>query len=301
MNKRSILSLACLALLLAGCGDRNKDRKLGQTLASVNGAEITTLQLNEELQRANIGPAQQEQASRQLLQALVDRQLLQSAAAREQLERDPKVMQAVERARAMIVAQAYLQKRIAGQPRPSQAEIERYYNAHPAFFKQRKLLTLNQLIVASADLTPDARAAFEAARSLDEVSAWLDARKLRFARAESLRSTADLAPELSAKLLGKPRGQLFLLHEGERSMLVVVAEAKEAPVSLLVATPQIEQVLYAQRNKEAADAELARLRSAAKIEYLNKSMALDTPSTPAAIPDASADKAALERGVAGLK
>jgi hypothetical protein len=79
------------------------------------------------------------------------------------------------------------------------------------------------------------------------------------------------------------------------------------------------------KNKELAAAELQRLRSTAKIEYLNKSMVPDpkaappsavanadsaaTPA-PAAVPAAEAvpadnasgpDKAALDRGVAGLK
>ena len=39
--------------------------------------------------------------------------------------------------------------------------------------------------------------------------------------------------------------------------------------------PQIEQFLVAKRNKDAADAELARLRAVAKIEYLNKDLVPD--------------------------
>jgi len=58
------------------------------------------------------------------------------------------------------------------------------------------------------------------------------------------------------------------------------------------------------KNKELASAELSRLRAGAKIEYLNKSMA---PDQNAAAPAAAGgngkdkDKAALDRGVAGLK
>ena len=77
------------------------------------------LQLNEELQRAGVTAAQQETASKQLLQVLIDRQLLQEAAAKENLDRDPKVMQAIDRAKSLIIAQAYLQKRVGSVAKPT--------------------------------------------------------------------------------------------------------------------------------------------------------------------------------------
>ena len=309
----------CAALILAAaglsaCGNKAREAKPGQALASVNGAEITVLQLNEELQRAGVGPAQQEAASKQLLQALIDRQLLQTEAAREKLDRDPKVMQAIERAKALIVAQAYLQKRVGNQVRPTPAEVEDYYNKNPQFFAHRKQFNMNELVIATSDLRPELRAAADAAKSLEEVASWMEAHKLKFGRTQVTRSTADLTPEMSAKLLGLPKGQLFIVKEGERSLLISIADIREAPVTLETAAQQIEQFLFNKRNKEGATAELARLRANAKIEYLNKSLAMDAKPAAAAAPAApslgaapaapaseAAAKAALERGVAGLK
>lgn len=286
---------------LAACGDKDKDKKIGQALASVNGEEITTLQLNEELQRANVAPAQQEAASKQLLQALVDRQLLQNAAAKEQLDRDPKVMQAIERAKALIVAQAYMQKRIGNQAPPSKDAVAAYYATHPDFFAHRKLLSLNELVVAADALTPQARAVADAAHSLDDVAVWFDAKRVPYSRGQSTRSASDLAPALANKLLALSRNQLFLLKEGERGMLVAVSEVKESPLTLAQATPQIAQFLGAQHAREVAEAELARLRAAARIDYLNKSLALAQPAAPSAATGNGDDKAAIARGVAGLK
>lgn len=318
---RSISSAAvlCAALIVAAglsaCGGKAKEAKPGQALASVNGAEITVLQLNEELQRAGVGPGQQEAASKQLLQALIDRQLLQNEAAREKIERDPRVMQAIERAKSLIVAQEYLRKRIGNPPKPTAAEVEDYFNKNPQFFSQRKQFNMNELVIASADLTPALKAAADAAKSLEDVAAWMDAHKLRFARSQVARSTADLSTEMSAQLLRMPKGQLFIVKEGERSLLISIAEIREAPVPLAVAAPQIEQFLVSKRNKDSATAELARLRAGAKIEYLNKSMAMDARAAAgaAAAPAASglgaasapapadAARAALDRGAAGLK
>ena len=307
------------AAALTGCGNKEAEtRKPGQAIASVNGEEITTMQLNEELQRANIAPANQQAASKQLVRVLVDRQLLQHEAEKEKLDRDPKVMQAIERAKALIIAQAYMQKHIGTQARPTRAEVEAYFNAHPEFFSKRKAFDMQQLVIATRDLTPEAKKAAETSRSLEEMAAWFDANKIKYARNRVTRSTADMPPELSAKLMAMQNGQIFAVREGERSLLVSIADVREAPVTVDVAAQQIEQFLMNKKNKDAADAELARLRATARIEYLNKDLVPDAtaPAAPAAMPaaadtanaaspantgDAAAQKAALDRGVAGLK
>jgi len=319
MIKTSFMVLAAgLAAALGGCGDKAADKKPGQALASVNGAEVTVLQLNEELQRANVASNQQDSASKQLLQVLIDRQLLQDAAMKENLDRDPKVMQAIDRARSLIVAQAYLQKRIGNVARPTPEEVEAYFNKNPDFFANRKQFSMNELVIAAADLTPEVRAAADGAKSLEEVAVWLDAHKIKYGRTQVTRSTADVPRQLSEKLLGMPKGQLFVVREGARAMFIAVAEVRDAPVSLQVATPQIEQFLMKRKNQELAADELKRLRGVARIEYLNKAMMPD--AKPAALPASApapaqapqpgsapadeaggADKAALGRGVAGLK
>lgn len=274
---------AVLAAALAGCGDGAKESKPGQALASVNGEEITVLQLNEEIQRAGVPASRQQEASKQLLQALIDRQLLEHAAVQEKLDRDPKVLQAIERARSLIVAQAYMQRRLANLARPTPAEVEEYFNKHPEFFANRKQFRMDQLILAAKDLTPEARAAADAARSLEEVAVWLDAHQVKYGRAQVTRSTSELNPELSKKLLGMPKGQLFSVREGERAMLLAIAEVREAPVSLEVAGPQIEKYLMSSKSKELAAAEVARLRQQARIEYLNKDLALGAQAAPASM------------------
>jgi EpsD family peptidyl-prolyl cis-trans isomerase len=330
---RRLLSTAALVLAAAGLAacsndDKAKESKPGQALASVNGEEITVLQLNEEMQRAGVPAAQQGVASKQILQALIDRELLESEAAKEKLDRDPKVMQAIERARSLIIAQAYMQKRLGEPVRPTPAEVEDYFNKNPQFFANRKQFAMNELIIPASALTPEVRAAADNAKSLEEVAVFLDSRNIQYGRAQVTRSTADLNPQMSAKLLAMPKGQLFVVKEGDRAMLISIAEVRDAPVTLAVAGPQISQYLMNKKNKELAAAEIQRLRGTAKVDYLNKEFApaagapagapdpaaTAVADTPAAAPggqssvapaapaaDAGTDKAALDRGVAGLK
>ena len=316
---RATLCVIAAAALVA-CGNKDAKPRAGQTLASVNGEEITALQLNEELQRANIQAAQQEGASKQLLEALIDRQLLQNEAARDKTDRDPKVIQAIERAKALIIAQAYMQKKVGNIARPTPAEVGDYYAKHPEFFADRKQFDMRQLVIDTKDLSEQVKTVADNARSLDDVAAWFDANKLRYVRAQSTRTTSDLAPEMSKKLKTMAKGRLFVVREGERSMLVSIVDIKDNPVSLEVATPQIEKYLINQRSKEAAQAELQRLRATAKIDYLNTPApavpAAAVASAAAAPPAATASPAspaaaaataptpndeANARGVAGLK
>jgi peptidyl-prolyl cis-trans isomerase C len=290
--------LILIIAALSACG--NEEKKAGQALASVNGAEITVLQLNEELQRAGAQAGAPEATEKQLLEALIDRQLLQNEAARDKIDRDPAVVQAIERAKALILAQAYLKKRIGAITKPSRQEIEGYFSEHPEFFSRRKQFEMQQLLVASEAVDEPLKAAMQASKSLDEVARWLDAHKVKYVRAELSPTSAELAPELNAKLLAMPKGQLFIVQQGEHSMLISISGIKDNPVTLELAAPQIEQYLINQKGKEAARAELARLRSAAKIEYLNQPPAATAPGMAAAtglkVPDS-----AHERGVAGLK
>ena len=300
--QQRILTAGVILLTVAGlaaCGG-DKQKKVGQALASVNGEEITALQLNEELQRAGVPAAQQEVASKQLLEALIDRQVVENVALKEKIDRDPKVMQAVERAKALIISQAYMQKKLSGMAPPSKAEVEDYFNKHPELFSNRKQFDMRQLLIASKDMNDALKQVIDKSKSLDEVAAWMESNKIGFARGQVSRTTTDLAPELVAKLQSMPKGQLFIINEGERAMLMTIVDIKDVPVKLAAAAPQIEQYLVNTRAKDAAKQEMERLRAAAKIEYLNQPAASAATAASGAT-SASASAAATARGVAGLK
>lgn len=307
--QQRILTAGVILLTVAGlaaCGG-DKQKKVGQALASVNGEEITALQLNEELQRAGVPAAQQEAASKQLLEALIDRQVVENVALKEKIDRDPKVMQAVERAKALIISQAYMQKKLSGIARPSKAEVEDYFNKHPELFSNRKQFDMRQLLIASKDMNDALKQVIDKSKSLDEVAAWMESNKIGFARGQVSRTTTDLAPELVGKLQSMPKGQLFIINEGDRAMLMTIIDIKDVPVKLAAAAPQIEQYLVNTRAKDAAKQEMERLRAAAKIEYLNQpaaataATAATAASGAASAASASASAAAAARGVAGLK
>ena len=293
-HTRSLLcaTVALSLALLAGCS-KEAEKKPGQALASVNGEEITVLQLNEEMMRANVQPQNQDAAKKTLLKALIDRQVILSQAEKESIDRDPKVVAAVERAKNMIIAQAYLQKHLGEVPKPSRDEVEAYYNANPQFFSARKQFNMDQLVIAGRDMNDEVKAAADTSRSLDELAAWLDEHKIRNTRGELVRTSSDLPPELGKRLTEIPKGQLFIVKELDRTLFLTLTDTKDAPLALDTAAPQIEQFLFNKKSREAAEAELARLRGTAKIEMLNgEPLPAAGPATPATNPATTATAAA---------
>jgi len=286
------MALAGMLVFLVSACNSKVEQKPGQALANVNGEEITVMQLNDELSRSNAPATQQEAARKQALESLIDRQLLIGEAAKEKVDRDPRVVQAIERARSVILAQAYMQKRLGTPAKPTAAEVETYYSQNPQFFAQRKHFDMREIILPTREVSDELKAVMDKTRSLDEVAAWLDQHKVKYQKAQLSRSGSELPPELSAKLLALAKGQLFIVREGERSMLVTIADIRSSPVELDAARPQIEQYLVAKKGKEAAEEEVKRLRASAKIAYINQ---------PSPVADAGAPATALERGVAGLK
>ncbi|MDO8412872.1 MAG: EpsD family peptidyl-prolyl cis-trans isomerase [Gallionellaceae bacterium] len=296
-HNRMLCSILLLIIASSMAACSNKEKKYGQALVRVNGEEITVLQVNDELMRSG-AKADQETASKKMLEALIDRELIKAEATHNKLDRTPEVVQAIERAKAQVIAQAYLQNITAKIPRPAKAEVEDYFQKHPEFFTQRKLFEMSQLMVSARDFSDPLRAVIESAKSLDDVASWLDGQKIPFTRNAIARTTADLPPEMTSKLLVMPAGKLFIVNEGDNSLIVALNHIKNSPVSETAATPLIEQYLMNKKGKEAADAEIVRLRAMAKIEYLTASAPVAAQTQEQPVTDTASQ---VERGAAGLK
>ena len=155
---------------------------------------------NDELRRAGVKPEQQEIASKQLLESLIDRQLVLAEAMRNEIDRTTDVVQAIERAKAQIISQAYLRSIDSKIAKPTLAEIDDYYQKHPEYFSEHKQFDVQQLVIATKDFSNDLKSVVDSAKSLDAVAAWLDGHQVRYVRGQLTRSITDLPENIVAKL-----------------------------------------------------------------------------------------------------
>jgi peptidyl-prolyl cis-trans isomerase C len=263
----SVSMILVTASSLSACD--NKEKKPGQALARVNGEEITVLQVNDELSRIGVKADQQEVATKQLLESMIDRQLIIEEAMRNKIHRTPEVVQAIERAKTKIIEQAYIADLTAKISKPSKGEVIDYFQKHPEYFEDRKQYTIQQLIIGNENLREDLKSYIDSAKSLSEVAKWMDGHKLRYLRGQFSRYTSDLPEQIVVKLKDLQKGQLFVVNEGQNSLLNSISDVKNSPVTLKNAEPQIAQYLLNKKYHDMENSEITRLRSLAKIEYLN--------------------------------
>lgn len=283
--------------LLAACGSRN-EASSGQALASVDGKEITVHQLNAELGRGGA-----REASKQVLDGLVARQLLINAARKEKLDANPAVLANMERAKDLVLAQSYLQMKLSKPARPAQQEIDDFYVKHPEWFAQRRQFEFSELVIDNANLSSELSALMVGTRPLEEIASWLDAHRIAFTRLQVTKTSMDLPPTMLEELKRMERGRLFIVKEGGSAILTSLADVKSAPLSPVAAGPQIEAYLMAQKQGQITDQALNQLRADAKIDYFDKAKSLkdQAPAPMAAVQPASGQDDAVSRGLSGIK
>ncbi len=260
--------------LITSCGKKNSEDKVSQSIIRVNDDEITVHQLNDELQRTHIQPGQQEEAGKQIAQRLLDRQILVQEALKTKLDRNPRVMQAIENAKMQILAQAYLEDKVSSLAKPTEAEIADYRTKNPDIFANRKIYVMDELaFTIEPDNAQELQSLSDSAKTLEIVTQWLGAHQIKYARTQAAHAAESLPPELLSKLTKMVVGNLIFINSNGHIVVGRISEIKELPISELDSIPLIERILSGQKRKQMAEAELARLRSIAKIEYINKKFA----------------------------
>lgn len=303
-------SVVAVSVVLSACGGGKKESAT-QVAARVNDGEISVHQINQVLQRQpGLKPEQVGGASKRVLEGLVDQELAIQQALAQKLDHEPATVMAIESARREILARAYMDKLAAGVTKPSDAEVQKYYNEHPELFAQRKMYALQEVSVeVQGDAARKAQVAsqFRDARSVADLTSRLSAAGLKF----QLRSTSQAAEGLPLGLLG----QLAKLSDGEilsaagpaGLTFIAVVNTKLAPVSLETAKAAITTYLMNDQRRKLTMDEVKRLRTAAKIEYMGQfAQGAASGSAPAAAPaaapaSAGLDGAALQKGLSGLK
>jgi len=287
----STASLAIVALALtaalAGCGDK-KEKSPSQTAAKVNKEEITVHQINLVLgQQRAASPGQAASAASVALERLIDQELALQKAADQKLDRDPRVMQQIDAARREIISRAYVEKIGEGAPKATPAEIQGYYEKHPALFANRRVYSLQEIDIEAAPTQLDAlRAALTAAKTFPAFIEYLKANNLKFQGSEGVRAAEQLPLASVEQFAALKDGQAVFVARPNGARVIHLVSSRSQPVNLQAATPAIEQYLLNERKRKLVVDDLRALRGAAKIEYVGDYAANKPPPLPSPPPDA---------------
>lgn len=316
MKIRSLLGLAHLLLalvIIAGCEKKEEAKSASQVVAKVNADEITVYQVNNILARAqNITPEIADNAKRKILDKLIDQQLAKQQAIAIKLDRSPEVVQSIEAARNEILAHAYLGHIAAEQPKPTAAEVKKYYATHPELFAQRRIFNLEEIVVVSEEgLAPKLREQVAKANGMQDIMSWLRSQNIKFAANSGARAAEVLPMDLLLELQTLGDGAMRLIESGGSLRVFHVVATQAAPVDEAAATPRIQQFLFNQHMSQIVAAEMKRLKDMAEISFAAEvgkaAIATESKSTANVVrpkperPPAQLPVQEIDAGVSGLK
>lgn len=216
----------------------------------------------------------------------------------------------IESAKREILSRAYVQQLTAGVAKPTAEEVKKYYAEHPALFAERRIFNVQEVI---APVTPGLldvlRGMAAAGKPVEEVAALLKSKDIKFNGGGATRPAEQVPLELLDKLQALKDGQCIVLEAPRAYTYVRIAGSQSAPVGADAAAPNIEKFLTNQRASEAVNASIKQLRGSAKISYqgefakpVDAATAAAATAQPATAPEKhSDDKAAMDKGVSGLK
>jgi peptidyl-prolyl cis-trans isomerase C len=260
---RSKLVLAVGLALMASACDKKAE---GQTVAIVNGEEITAAELNAELASANVPQgADRDQARARILQSLVDRRLLAQQAKADGLDKSPDYLNRQRKMTEDLLIRMLASRQIDTAQLPSNAEIQRYQAAHPWMFAQREQWALDQL---RFEMPTDAavRAKLDGANSLEEIAKTLTDSGIAFNRQKNRLDTAIIPQNLYGQLAGAGT-EPFLIPVGRQAVASVITGREAAPITGDQARPIAVAAMRREQAAKLMQNRLADVRKAAKIEY----------------------------------
>jgi EpsD family peptidyl-prolyl cis-trans isomerase len=265
---------ACaLLLLLAGCGNHKKGAT--QSIARVDGTELTMTELKYRLNRERVRPDREEEVAPKVLEQLIDEQLIVEKAEKTKLDLEPTAQQAIDAARRDVLARAYMEQAAQGVAAPSDAAVHGYYDANPFLFSQRRVYTLQEYLAkVPEDKIPALRAMVGAGRPPEEVEAWFKAQGAAFRGQQSTHPAEQIPLGSLKEIAGIFVGKGLVASAGNQVHVTYVTSSTDAPVSFDKARGAIAQFLTIEGRKKVTEGNVAALRTAARIEYAPQYAAL---------------------------
>lgn len=261
--RHSLVAVAVLAVVLSGCQRKAE----GQTVAVVNGREITIPELNFALNEVKIPDSFDKNAARtQILQKLIDRRLLADEARKEGIDKSPEYLNRQRQMGEDLLISMLAARRMNTAQLPSDREVETYIASNPQAFANREEWSLDQVLYPTQK-DPAVTAEIAKTKTLDELIGVLQQHKVSFSRQKNRLDTAVIPAQLYSKINALPAGEPFAFPVGDRTIASTILSREPKALTGDEAKPLAVQAMRKSQTQKSLEALLKSLRGTAKIEY----------------------------------
>lgn len=239
---------------LASCTDQKPQ---GQVIATVNGKEITSQDLQAEYRATGINNAPQ------LLRNVIDRKLLSGTV--QDAPSDPSDL---VRAKEALRAQRAIQQLSKGFSVPNDAEVKAFIESHPQQFRDRELIQINQISVADPHLKDNVKNVQTMADAERELKR-LDA---KFKSEHRMLDTLELPPQMIA-IFNQAKPNDVSMVANDKQLVLFTVEGR-TPVKLTDGQQAelAKNILTSQNAKKKVSDAVVAMEKSAKIEYKDNKM-----------------------------
>ena len=260
--RKPVILMICMSFVAASCQKKAE----GQTVAIVNGEEITAAELNAELGEAAASAANQKDLRNAALQRLIDRKLVVQQAKNEDIDKSPEFLNRQRRANDELLVNMLVARQANASSLPTALEIQKFQASRPEMFANREIWTLEQLVY-TVPKDAGVKARIAAAKSLDEIAQLLSGSNTQFTRMTKKLDTAIFPHDIYTQIATVKPGEPFIAPGGDRAVASVITAREATPTTgddarqLAVTGIRKDKVQNLIRDR------VKTLRGSAKIEY----------------------------------
>jgi EpsD family peptidyl-prolyl cis-trans isomerase len=260
-----VVFAAGLALTTAAC-DKIKSKLSGQpggqVVATVNGEEITRLQLRSELGGfSSSDPKIMKMAQDQALQQIVIRSLLAQKAKDQKLDRLPGYSMQVWRGERTLLAQLYESKLFGSVAPPTRQEAETYIANNPDKFAKRRIWVLDTVILPANQV---AKEKIPGIKSIEQLRALLDSQNTSYQDTIITVDTLTADQDAIKSIEKLPPGEVFVYRQGNADVFNRITQTRDAPFRGELAVAYAKDALRKIQAEDFIRTQLLGIRRAAE-------------------------------------
>lgn len=239
----------------------------GQTVAVVNGDEITVPELNAEIANENIPAGTDKKLARaQALQGLIDRKLLEQQARSDGIDKSPEFLDRQRRMTQELLINMLAQRLGGTTQLPSDQEIEQFEASHPQMFAKREIWNLQQVRFHMPAAGPILQQ-INNTKSLQDLENVLRANNVEYTPATNRIDSSVVPQDMYSKISALGPGEPFIVPVGGEAVASAIESRDAQPVIGDQARPLAIAALRKQQTAALLDKRLKTLRQSAKVQY----------------------------------